>query len=259
MLKLLFIGDVVSEIGCNALKKHLSALKKKNHIDITIINGENSAKGNGISKESAQSIFTAGADAITTGNHVFKRENIYDFLDENQFIIRPFNFHEGCPGRGFCILDRGAYRVAVLNVQGKIFMDPLLDNPFPAFDRIINEIGDAVTIVDFHAEATSEKKAAGIYLDGKVSALIGTHTHVQTADEQILPNGTAYITDVGMTGAYHSILGVKDDNVIKKYLTGLPVPFSSAEGESMINGVVIEVDEKTKKAVGIKRVYETNL
>ena len=188
-MNILVIGDVVSDIGCRFLRKKLPAFKKLKDIDFCIVNGENSAAGNGITPLSAQELFTSGADFITTGNHVYRRKEVYDLLDESEFIIRPCNYPEANPGKGYSIVDMGRYSVAVINLMGTMYMESL-ENPFTAVDRVLKEIGNAtpVILVDFHAEATSEKQALAYYLDGRVSAVYGTHTHIQTADDSILPN-----------------------------------------------------------------------
>lgn len=252
MKRLLFIGDVVGESGCDFLSKKLSRIKKDNNIDITIVNGENSAKGNGITPFSADCIFKAGADIITTGNHAFhKKESSSVF--ENEFIIRPVNYPDGCFGKGVCVADMGAWSVAVVNLMGTAFMEPL-DNPFSRIDEVLAEIDIPNIIVDFHAEATSEKKAMGYYLNGKVTAVLGTHTHVQTADECVLEGGTAYITDVGMTGPEKSCLGVDIKPVTDKLRFHMPVRFTEAGGICFLCGVIVEFDEKCGKTHKIERL-----
>lgn len=254
-MKILAIGDIVSVQGCEYLREKLFALKREYGADIVIANGENSAKGNGVTPKSAQYIFDSGVDVITLGNHALRRPEIYDYLDENEFIIRPANFHKSAPGRGSVILDKGAYRAAVINLQGNAFLDNN-ENAFEAADREIEKAkaeGANVIIIDFHAEATGEKRALGFYVDSRVSAFFGTHTHVQTSDEQILPGGTGYITDIGMTGPYYSVLGVKPELVIKKLKTSLPVRFDNPEGPCVLEGCCFEIDGKSGKALGIER------
>lgn len=252
-MKLLFIGDVVGKKGCDMLKKHLYNIRKENNIDVTIINGENSAIGNGIVKESADILFKYGADVITTGNHVYKRRETAELLENNEMIIRPANYPEGCAGKGYCILDMGRYQIAVINLMGTVYMDAL-DNPFTVIDSILEKIDTKNIFVDFHAEATAEKKCMGFYLAGRVTAVMGTHTHVQTADETILSNHTAYITDAGMTGAEESVLGVCKEQAIEKMKMHHPVKFIQADTAGMINGIVITFDEKTGKSLDIKRI-----
>lgn len=254
---ILAIGDVVGSGGCAFLRDHLPALKKLYGIDFTIVNGENSADGNGITPASARHIFTSGADVITTGNHVFRRRELHDMLDENPFLLRPANYPERDPGHGWCVVDTGRMQVCVVNLMGTVFLDSL-DNPFYKADAILREIqekvGEAVILVDFHAEATSEKRALGLYLDGKVSAVYGTHTHVQTADEEVLPKKTGYITDIGMTGPIHSILGVEPGPVLERYLTKMPVRFVNAGAPYRLCGVIFDIDNNTKTTNSVKRV-----
>lgn len=255
-MNILCIGDVVSQPGCDILRRKLSNLKKENKIDVCIVNGENSAVGNGILPGSAEHIFTSGADIITTGNHVYRRREFYDMLDSNEFIVRPANFSRENPGAGYRILDMGRCQVAVINLMGVVYLEPL-ENPFDCIDRILNtrDVRDCrIKIVDFHAEATAEKRALGYYLDGRVSALFGTHTHVQTADEQILPNGTGYITDLGMTGPIQSVLGVKPELAIEKMRTGMPVRFENSADPSIISGCIFEIDNKTGLSTSVRRI-----
>ena len=253
-IRLLFIGDVVDTVGCEFLKSRLSQFKRENRIDVCAVNGENAARGNGATPESCNMLFNAGADLITLGNHAFRRPEIADYLDSREDVIRPYNYPDGAPGSGAAVIDKGRFRLAVINLQGTSFGEPL-GNPFEYADRALECAGGCkCTVVDFHAEATGEKRALGFYLNGRVSAVIGTHTHVQTADEQILDGGTAYITDVGMTGAVNSVLGVKPEAVIKKLKTNLPVKFEAAGGEQMMNACIVEIDSVTGKAESIERV-----
>lgn len=253
MKNLLFIGDVVGKAGCDFLASKLSGLKRLYDIDVTVVNGENSAQGNGITRYSADSIVRAGADIITTGNHAFRRKEALDIFDED-YIIRPANYPEGgCVGKGVCILDMGAYSVAFVNLMGTVYMDPL-DNPFTKIDEILEQISVPNIFVDFHAEATSEKKAMGFHLAGRVSGVFGTHTHVQTADECILNGKTAYITDVGMTGPEHSCLGVEVQPAVDRLRFRMPVRFKEAEGECFLCGIVASFDEKNGKTHKIERI-----
>jgi len=253
-MRVLFVGDVVASGGCDYLRKKLPALKKQLGVDVTVINGENSADQNGISKISADSLFSCGADVITTGNHAFKQKNSLDIFDDEPYIIRPANFHRTACGKGFCELDMGRYRVVVINLIGRTYMEPC-DSPFDCIDALLKEIDTPNIIVDFHAEATSEKRVMGFYLDGRVSAVVGTHTHTQTADAQILKNGTAYVTDVGMVGSRYSVLGADVDCATRKIVTCLPTRLNTAEAVDMeIDAVLIEIDEKTGKAVSIEAV-----
>lgn len=253
-MKILILGDIVSSIGCEHIRNKLPQLKRNENIDFCIANGENSAQGNGITPFSAQYLFDSGVDVITTGNHVYRRKEIYDFLDERSDVIRPANYYENNPGKGFTEADMGRVKIGIINLAGTYAMDPV-DNPFRICEDILEQIKSCkIKIVDFHAEATSEKRAMGFFLDGKVTCVFGTHTHVQTADEQILPNGTAYITDVGMCGVRDSVLGVDKDIIVKKYYDSMPAFFNAADGECMINGIVIDADVSTGKAKSIKRI-----
>ena len=253
-MRLLFLGDVVGQESCDFIMKRLPEYKRKNAVDICVINGENSSQTNNATPDSIETLLDSGADFITLGNHAFRRYEIMDYLDGNVPVVRPCNYPDGAPGRGVGIIDKGWYRVAVINIMGTAFMEPL-GNPFSEIDKALCEVeGCKIVLVDIHAEATGEKKALAYYLDGRVSAVVGTHTHVPTADEQILPDGTAYITDVGMCGPVNSVLGVEPHIAIKKFKTNLPVRFESAKGEIALNGVLIDVDEKTGKARNIERV-----
>lgn len=250
-MKILTIGDIVSKQGCDYLRQELPKIKRELGADIVIVNGENSAVGNGIVPQSAKHILDSGADVITLGNHSLKRKEIYEYLDGDNPIVRPANYHISAPGRGYMIVDKGYCRIGVVNLQGAVYMD-VIENPFSVIDRIVDEIraqGVKIILVDFHAEATSEKRAMGFYLDGRVSALFGTHTHTQTSDNQILPNGTGYITDIGMTGPYYSVLGVSPDCIIEKLKTGLPVKFINNDGPCVLEGCLFEIDYKTGKTV----------
>jgi len=253
MKNLLFIGDVVGKAGCDFLNDKLRLIKRQYAVDITAVNGENSAQGNGITRASAEMLLNAGADIITTGNHAFRRKESLDIF-ERDCIIRPANYPQGCaPGKGVCLLDCGAFSVAFVNLMGTAFMEPL-DNPFTTIDGILEDIDTPNIFVDFHAESTSEKKAMGFYLDGRVTGIFGTHTHVQTSDECILPGGTAYITDTGMTGPELSCLGVEKDEVIEMFRFRTPVRFREAGGDCFLCGIVSEFDEKSGKTHKIERV-----
>lgn len=255
-MNILAIGDICGKLGSEYLLNKLSAIKKEYNIDLVIANGENSAEGNGILPSSAEMLFTAGVDVITGGNHTLRRHEIFPFLDENIFSIRPANLPDSIAGSGISIVDMGYTTVAVINLLGVVYMESM-DCPFKTADRMINkavEAGAKIILVDFHAEATSEKRAMGFYLDGRVSAVFGTHTHVQTADEQILPNGTGYITDLGMTGVKHSVLGVEKDIIIQKLKDKLPVRFKGAVGEVELNGCIFNIDKTTGHTLSIKRI-----
>ena len=255
-MKILTIGDVVARQGCDCLRHILPGLKRELGAKLTIVNGENSAVGNGILPGSAQFIFDSGADVITLGNHGLRRREIYPMLEENEFLLRPANYHPSAPGRGSVLLDMGAAQVGIISLQGAAFMEPIA-NPFDAADREVHRLKEAgahIILIDFHAEATAEKRALGYYLDGRVSALFGTHTHVQTADEQVLPGGTGYITDLGMTGPQHSVLGVSPQAAIEKMRTGLPVRFTHPDGPCVLEGCLFDIDEKTGKTRSCTRI-----
>ena len=254
-VRILAIGDVVSSQGCDKLKKSLPRLKKEKNIDAVIVNGENSAVGNGTTPFSAESIFTSGADVITGGNHTYKRREFYETLDNSLSIIRPANYNDDCPGRGVMILDKGFVRIGVVNVMGSAFMDAV-GNPLECVDRALAELDETVKVrvVDFHAEATSEKRAMGFYLDGRVSAVFGTHTHVQTSDAQILPKGTGYITDAGMTGPKDSVLGVKPEIIIERMKSNMPARFETADGECVMQGVIFEIEICSGRCLSVETV-----
>lgn len=254
-MNVLVLGDVVNSEGCNFLKNKLPAFKRLKGIDFCIANGENSADGNGITPQSAQMLFSSGVDFITTGNHVYRRKEVYEMLDENEFIIRPCNYSSNNPGNGSRVVDCGFYSIGIINVMGTMYMENL-ENPFNAVDREIEKIKNKTSIifVDIHAEATSEKRAMGFYLDGRVSALFGTHTHVLTADNYVLPKGTGYITDVGMCGVKESVLGVDKDIVIEKFRFNMPQRFDKAQGASMVNGCIFTIDTKNGKCTATETV-----
>lgn len=253
MLRIMAIGDVVGSVGCRFLRERLPAFKKAERIDMVIANGENSADGNGITPSSAEYLFSSGVDVITGGNHSFRRRECYSFYDDSPFLLRPANYPPGStPGMGFCVYDMGRVQLGVISLMGTMFMDSL-DDPFTCADRIIEQIGTKITVVDFHAEATAEKIALAYWLDGRVSAVFGTHTHVQTADERIFPGGTGYITDVGMTGPVDSVLGVVPQLAVRKFREKLPVRFETASGACCMDCIIYEIDEKTGKTISLKR------
>lgn len=258
-IRVLCIGDVCGSIGRDALQKSLNLIKKQYKIDFTIANGENSADGNGVTPESAGHLFGIGIDVITGGNHTFRRKEVFDFLDENAYILRPHNLHTADYGRGYTLVDMGRTKVAVINLCGTVYLEQqAADNPFLCVDELLEKAeadGAKIIIVDFHAEATSEKRALGLYVDGKASAFFGTHTHVQTADLQILPGGTGYITDLGMTGPKNSVLGVKSDIIISRFKDKTTDKFQLAAGECIINACVFDIDEYSGKTVAVERIF----
>ena len=253
-MNILCIGDIVGSNGSEFLRKNLTPLKKLKNIDVVIANGENSSDGNGITPASAKYLFDSGVDILTLGNHTYRRAEIYDYLDETENIIRPANFPKGAPGSGMCIYDMGRSQIAVINLMGQVYIDSF-DSPFDKLDELLKTPDlPKICIVDFHAEATGEKRAFSYYADGKVTAVFGTHTHVQTADECILPKGTGYITDAGMTGTIESVLGVKPELVIKKLKTKLPVRFDYESGSCKMDCVLFEADEKTGLCRNVERI-----
>lgn len=253
-MKIFCIGDVVSMAGCRFLRQKLPAFKREHGVDLVICNGENSSSKNGISNSSCDYLFASGVDVITLGNHAFRRMQIFDYLESLPYLIRPLNFpSSSTPGKGICTLDMGFTSVTVINLMGQEGMSPICDSPFTAVDRALKEIDSKIILVDFHAEATSEKRAMGFYLDGRVSAVFGTHTHVQTADEEILEKGTGYITDLGMTGVIDSVLGVKKEIIIRRFKEKLPEKFELAEGACKLCGVLFEISEKTGKCLSVSR------
>lgn len=259
-MKLLFIGDIVGRPGRDLLRKHLKALAATHAVDLVIVNGENAAGGAGITRDNAVDIFSAGADVITTGNHVWDKREALEFIVHEPRLIRPANYPEGTPGLGsYVAVSRSGVRVGVINVMGRVFL-PSLDDPFRTALREIARVkadGAQVVFVDMHAETTSEKVALGWYLDGQVAAVIGTHTHVQTADERILPGGTACLTDVGMTGPHDGVIGMDKTAVIARFVTGLPGRFEPATGDPRLHGVTITTDPATGRATAIERIALT--
>ena len=246
-MRVLCIGDVVGSAGCNFLRSKLPRLKRELNADVVIVNGENSADGNGLTPETAEHIYASGADVITTGNHVFRQRSIFPALDSDEFLLRPANYPPSAPGKGYCLVDLGRVRLAVINLLGTVFMDSL-DCPFKTADALLERAkndGVKIVIIDMHAEATAEKKALAFYLDGRVSAVFGTHTHVQTADAQVLPAGTGFITDVGMTGPFVSVLGVKPEQSIARMKDKVPVRFQNADGKCILGGALFDIDEKS--------------
>jgi len=255
-VRILFIGDVVGRAGRRAVREVLPLLKREEEIDFVVANGENAAGGIGITPEKAEELLSMGVDVITSGNHIWKKREILPYLDRHPRILRPANYPPGAPGRGSGVYTaRDGTRVAVLNLEGRVFMRPL-ESPFRVSEQQIEILKGQtpIVIVDFHAEATSEKMAMGWFLDGEVTAVIGTHTHVQTSDERILPGGTAYITDAGMTGPVNSVIGMKKEIAIQGFLTQLPNRFEVATGEVELQGVILEVEETTGRALEIRRI-----
>lgn len=258
-MKLLFIGDIVGQPGRYAVKQLVPKLREQHQLDFIIANGENSAGGSGITPKTAEEIFSAGVDVITSGDHLWDQKEVMELLEKEKRFLRPLNYPRETPGHGSVVITKeGLPPVAVMNAQGRTFMPPL-ENPFlMAMEEVKRLREQAKTIfVDFHAEATSEKIAFARMLDGQVSAVVGTHTHVQTADEQIFPGGTAYLSDAGFTGPHESVLGREIEPVIRRFMTSMPQRFGVAENRVMLHGAIIEVDESSGKALRIERVSET--
>lgn len=256
-MNILFIGDIFGEPGRKSVSQLLPGLREEFKIDLIIANGENAAGGMGITSAIALELFSSGVNVITSGNHIWKEKEVVDFLRVEPRLLRPLNYPDGAPGRGSVIVDSGGIKVGVINLMGRTFISEL-DCPFRTGAEEVKKIKDntSVIIVDMHGETTSEKAAMGWFLDGMVSAVIGTHTHVQTADERILPGGTAFITDAGMTGPRDSVIGIKREIAIRRFLTQLPVRFEVAKGESQLNAVMIEVDPVSGKSTSIKRIQK---
>ncbi|RNC67508.1 MAG: TIGR00282 family metallophosphoesterase [Desulfuromonadales bacterium] len=257
--KILFIGDIVGSPGRQAVARELHRLVDRHRIDLVIANGENAAGGFGITEDKARELFSLGIDVLTSGNHIWDKRESFPFINREERLIRPANYPPETVGRGSVVVrTAGGLKVGILNLEGRVFMNNL-DCPFRAADREICRIREEtrVILVDFHAEATSEKVALGWHLDGKVSAVIGTHTHVQTADERVLPGGTAYLTDAGMTGSFDSVIGVRKELAIERFTTQMPVRFEVAKKDIRLNGAVIEVDEESGRAISIERLSLT--
>ncbi len=255
MIRILTLGDVVGESGTLFLREHLWQFREENKIDAVIVNGENSAEKGGIDKESASLLFAAGADIITTGNHIWKQKNFRSYLDDSVSVIRPANFPDMCEGRGHTITDVKGYKMLVMNLQGTVFMESL-DSPFLTAERILErEKGNFdFAVIDIHAEATSEKIAFGLHFDGKASIIFGTHTHIQTNDARIFKNGTGYVTDAGMTGVFNSVLGIDSELMIKKFITKIPQYHNTAKGEITMSGAIFELDTENFKCTNVELV-----
>ncbi len=256
-MKLLFIGDIVGRIGRDLIRRHVRALASFHDADLVIANGENAAGGAGITRENTYEILGAGVDVITTGNHVWDKRETLEFIGNEPRLIRPANYPAGTPGAGSCVVEaRNGVRVGVVNVMGRVFLNAI-DDPFRAADREIASVieqGARVIFVDLHAETTSEKLAFCYYVEGRVAAVIGTHTHVQTADERILPGGTACLTDAGMTGPHDGVIGTDKEAVIARFVSGLPGRFETAGGDPRLHGAIVTVDESSGRASHIDRI-----
>ncbi len=256
-MRILFVGDVVGKPGRRLLKESLPGLRRTHALDFIVVNGENAAGGAGLTPPTARELFELGVDAVTLGNHTWDKRELAPALDEFPRLLRPLNYPAGAPGRGWmAVTSRAGVAVGVINAMGRVFAAPHLDCPFRGIEQALEELRGHVRVilVDFHAEATSEKVSMGWFLDGRVSAVLGTHTHVQTSDAMVLPGGTAYMTDAGMTGPWISALGVERGRIIERFLTQLPVRFDVAPGPCQFNGAVVDVDETTGRARSIAAV-----
>jgi metallophosphoesterase (TIGR00282 family) len=261
MLTVLFLGDIVGEPGRTAVIERLPELKEKYTLDFIVVNGENAAAGRGITGKITIDLLRAGVSVITTGDHIWDQKDIFAFLDLEPRLLRPLNYPPGAPGNGTIVLETSKGKIGVINVQARTFMQPILENPFRAVEVAVTKMREetANIIVDVHGETTSEKIAMGRFLDGKVSAVLGTHTHVQTADEQIFPGGTAFMCDAGMCGPINSILGRAVDPIVNRFVSNLPAPFPVAAGEVRLRGALIEIDETIGRATRITRLDEAGL
>jgi metallophosphoesterase (TIGR00282 family) len=253
-VRLLFVGDIVGSPGRHAIQALLPKLREQHAVDFAVVNGENSAGGLGITEKIARALFAAGADAITLGNHAYRHSDVYGYLDSEPRIVRPANYNRGNPGHGHTVVSNGGMKLAVVNLSGTVFLDAAR-SPFAEIDAILAELRGSAdhVLVDFHAEATSEKVAMGWYLDGRVTACVGTHTHVPTADARVLPGGTAYITDVGMTGPRGGVIGVVKELAVRRFVTQMPVKFETASDDPWLNAVLIEADAEGR-ALSIEQI-----
>src|SRR6059058_4625594 len=258
MLTILFLGDIVGEPGRSAVIARLPELKEKYALDFTIVNGENAAGGRGITGKITIDLLRAGVSVITTGDHIWDQKEIFGFIETEPRLLRPINYPEGAPGHGSIVLETAKGKVGVINVQCRTFMLPILENPFHAMEAAIAKMRTetSVIVVDVHGETTSEKVALARFLDGRISALLGTHTHVQTADEQIFPGGTAFLCDAGFTGPHDSVIGREIEPIVKRFMTNMPQKFEVAMGGVLLQGAIVEIDERSGRATRIERVSE---
>lgn len=256
VMRILILGDVMGRPARRAVRDLVPSLIKDEQLDLVVANAENAAGGMGVDIKSAQELMSAGVNVLTSGNHIWKKKEIYEYLDQKEFLIRPANYPAGAPGKGWCVWRHEGLTALVVNVQGRVFMPNHVDDPFRCVDEILHHQRNhsPVVVVDMHAEATSEKYAMGWYLDGRASVVYGTHTHVQTADERILPGGTAYITDVGMCGPFDSVIGMERETVIRGFLTQLPRQFAVAKDNVVLQGIIVEIDQTNGKARSIRRL-----
>lgn len=248
-MRILFLGDIVGRPGREAVRRNLSRLREELELDLVLANGENASGGLGLMPKSAKELFSAGVDLLTSGNHIWRYKEIEEYFQREPMLLRPANYPPGAPGSGLGFVETPKGRVAVLNLQGRTYMEPL-DCPFQTAVRQLAKVPEDVVlrVVDFHAEATSEKKAMGFFLDGRVSAVLGTHTHVQTSDAQLLPRGSAFLTDLGMCGVEHSVLGMDHRNIVERFVLGRPKRFELAEGQADLRGAILDLDEASGRA-----------
>lgn len=256
-MKVLLIGDIVGKTGRRMIQEHVPALIRSRGIDWVVANGENSAGGNGITHEVMDELLSSGIDVLTSGNHIFDKKEVFQFIDDVPTLLRPLNLPPGTPGHGYAVVSKNTYAIAVISLSGRAFMPFQYDDPFRAVDEVLEQLRNQVSVilVDFHAETTSEKAALVWYLDGKVSAVVGTHTHVQTSDERIFPGGTAFLTDLGMTGPRDSIIGVKTELVIQKMRTQMPVRFETAQGPGQFAALLVDIDPDSGRAASVERIF----
>lgn len=257
-MKILLIGDIVGRPGREAVTKILPELRKDKGIDFVIANAENIAGGSGLTPDTVDELLNSHVDVVTSGDHIWKKKEIYERLEKDKRVLRPANYPESCPGLGATVIRCNSGKVGVINVIGRVFMNNIDACPFKTAEKELEKISKEtkIVLVDMHAEATSEKIALGRFLDGRVSAVFGTHTHVQTADEKILPGGTSYITDVGMTGAQDSVIGRKVEPIIERFLTCMPTRFEMADGNVELQGALVEIDQESGRAISIERIKE---
>lgn len=255
-MRVLFIGDVVGKTGRRMVSQQVRRLRETRQINLVVANGENAAGGNGLTHDVLDELLSQGIDVLTSGNHIFDKKEIFQFIDDVPQVLRPLNMPEGTPGRGYVVVSPGGRPVAVVSLAGRAFMPFHYDDPFRAMDTLLETLQDQVQaiLVDFHAETTSEKAALAWYLDGRAAVLVGTHTHVQTADERILPGGLAFLTDLGMTGPLDSVIGVKTELVIQKLKTQMPVRFDTAQGPGQFGALLVDIDDQSGKATAIERM-----
>ncbi len=254
-MRILMVGDVIGRPGRAAFAKYTPKIRREQGVDLVVVNGENAAEGRGLTRKTLDELLLGGADIVTSGNHIWDKKEILGFIDDEPYLLRPGNYPVGVPGKGACVYPLRGMNIGVMNLSGRAFMQEL-DCPFQRGEELLRELSEecSVVLLDFHAETTSEKQAMGWYMDGRITALVGTHTHVQTADEHILPKGTAYISDLGMVGAENSVIGFKPEGVLSKMTTGMPARFEVADGPTVYSAVLLTIDNGTGKASGIERI-----